>query len=89
MTQTLRYVRLGGICFEDLCNVTVINGIFEYLSEYDCMVSAANCFGLMDGGVDTAIVNYFGTDLRVHSRTSRPVITAIQLVVDASGMVKH
>ena len=27
------------------------------------MVSAANSFGLMDGGVDLAITNFFGVDL--------------------------
>src|SRR5438067_7389940 len=33
---------------------------FERLPEFDCMVSAANSFGLMDGGVDAAIVRFFG-----------------------------
>jgi len=49
--------------FEGMESVSVVNGYFEELDEYDCMVSAANSFGLMDGGVDLAIVRYFGLDL--------------------------
>jgi O-acetyl-ADP-ribose deacetylase (regulator of RNase III) len=61
---------------EDLCNafriafkdyhpkVEVVQGFFEQLPKFDCMVSAANSFGLMDGGVDLAITNFFGTDLQ-------------------------
>ncbi|MEM7031450.1 MAG: macro domain-containing protein [Chloroflexota bacterium] len=49
--------------FEGLPNIEIVNGYFEQLTDYDCMVSAANSFGLMDGGVDLAIVRYFGGDL--------------------------
>lgn len=49
--------------FKDLPNVEIVNNYFEELSEFDCMVSAANSFGLMDGGVDAAIIRYFGDDL--------------------------
>jgi len=45
-------------------NVTVVNGRFEALPEFDCMVSAANSFGLMDGGVDAAITKFFGSQLQ-------------------------
>jgi O-acetyl-ADP-ribose deacetylase (regulator of RNase III) len=50
--------------FSELPNVQVVNGYFEQLPEFDCMVSAANSFGLMDGGVDLAIVRFFGKSLR-------------------------
>lgn len=50
--------------FEGLPNVEIVKGYFENLPEFDCMVSAANSFGLMDGGVDLAITRYFGTDLQ-------------------------
>lgn len=59
----------AGLCvawhkyFNGLPNVEILNGYFEQLSEFDCIVSAANSFGLMDGGVDLAIVRYFGYDL--------------------------
>jgi len=49
--------------FEGLPNVEVANTLFEQLPEFDCMVSPANSFGLMDGGVDAAIISYFGHDL--------------------------
>ncbi|MEM7343633.1 MAG: macro domain-containing protein [Chloroflexota bacterium] len=56
--------------FAGLPNVEIVNGYFEQLPEFDCMVSAANSFGLMDGGVDLAIIRYFGHDLmrRVQAR---------------------
>lgn len=53
-----------GAAFASHDKVEVVQGYFEKLPEFDCMVSAANSFGIMDGGVDLAIVNYFGTDLQ-------------------------
>lgn len=50
--------------FDGLPNVEIVKSYFETLAEYDCMVSAANSFGLMDGGVDLAITRYFGTELQ-------------------------
>ncbi len=49
--------------FDELSGVEIVNGTFEQLPEFDCMVSAANSFGLMDGGVDLAIVRFFGRAL--------------------------
>jgi O-acetyl-ADP-ribose deacetylase (regulator of RNase III) len=56
--------------FQDLPNVEIVNGYFERLPTFDCMVSAANSFGLMDGGVDAAIITFFGAHLmqRVQQR---------------------
>src|SRR5438445_9354326 len=56
--------------FQGLPDVEIVQGYFQDLPVYDCMVSAANSFGLMDGGVDLAIVNYFGHELmdRVQER---------------------
>ncbi len=50
--------------FKTLPNVEIVVGKFEQLPEYDCMVSAANSFGLMDGGVDAAITQFFGYELQ-------------------------
>ncbi|MEM7657348.1 MAG: macro domain-containing protein [Bacteroidota bacterium] len=44
--------------------ITILEGKFEEVEMFDCMVSAANSFGLMDGGVDLAISNFFGWDLQ-------------------------
>src|SRR5688572_31686292 len=49
--------------FERWPEVDVVCGRFEDLEAYDCMVSAANSFGLMDGGVDLAISRFFGWEL--------------------------
>ena len=49
--------------FTGLPDVEIVHGLFENLSEYDCLVSAANSFGLMDGGVDAAITRFFGIQL--------------------------
>lgn len=49
--------------FSTFPDVEIVNGYFEKLPEFDCMVSAANSFGLMDGGVDLAIVRFFGRSL--------------------------
>jgi hypothetical protein len=42
--------------FSDLPNAEIVMSEFETLPEFDCMVSAANSFGLMDGGVNEAII---------------------------------
>src|SRR5438105_3721460 len=56
--------------FEGLPNVEIVHGYFQQLPNFDCMVSAANSFGLMDGGVDAAIIDFFGSQLmfRVQER---------------------
>ncbi|MBX7218986.1 MAG: macro domain-containing protein [Blastocatellia bacterium] len=49
--------------FKRMPRVKIVNSGFEDLPEFDCMVSAANSFGLMDGGVDLAIIGFFGVAL--------------------------
>lgn len=49
--------------FKGLSLVQITNDRFENLVDFDCMVSAANSFGLMDGGVDLAITTYFGIEI--------------------------
>lgn len=44
--------------------VEVVKGYFQYLPVFDCIVSAANSFGMMDGGVDYAIRDFFGYELQ-------------------------
>lgn len=90
----------AGVCaawqeyFKALPEVEIINDYFENLPEYDCMVSAANSFGLMDGGVDAAITRFFGEGVmrRVQERIiaeylgEQPVGTC--MLVD-TGNPKH
>jgi O-acetyl-ADP-ribose deacetylase (regulator of RNase III) len=40
--------------------VQVVCGRFENLPTFDCIVTAANSFGLMDAGMDRAVVKFFG-----------------------------
>lgn len=42
--------------------VEVVFKSFEQV-DFDCVVSAANSFGLMDGGVDQCITDYFGVQM--------------------------
>jgi O-acetyl-ADP-ribose deacetylase (regulator of RNase III) len=55
--------------FKQFPDVEVREGRFEDV-DFDCVVSPANSFGLMDGGVDEAITMYFGQQMmdRVQSR---------------------
>jgi O-acetyl-ADP-ribose deacetylase (regulator of RNase III) len=41
--------------------VEIVCGRFEDLPVFDCVVTAGNSFGLMDAGMDLAVVRYFGT----------------------------
>ena len=56
--------------FDYLPSVKIYNCDFEKLSSYDCLVSPANSFGMMDGGIDAAITAFFGIQLmeRVQQR---------------------
>lgn len=55
--------------FEGFPEVEVVFQRFED-TDFDCVVSAANSFGLMDGGVDQCITDYFGVQMmhRVQNR---------------------
>lgn len=80
--------------FKDLQNVEIVNNYFEELVEFDCMVSPANSFGLMDGGIDAAIIRFFGDSLmqKVQQRIldeylgEQPVGTSI---IVETGHPKH
>ncbi len=78
--------------FHGLPNVEIVTARFEQLPVFDCMVSAANSFGLMDGGVDAAITRFFGVELmdRVQARIlekylgEQPVGTSMIVETDHS-----
>lgn len=55
--------------FNGFPDVEVVFKRFED-TDFDCVVSAANSFGLMDGGVDQCITDYFGVQMmhRVQNR---------------------
>jgi O-acetyl-ADP-ribose deacetylase (regulator of RNase III) len=43
--------------------VQIVCGRFEDLPSFDCVITAGNSFGLMDAGMDLAVVRYFGRHL--------------------------
>lgn len=49
--------------FIEFADVEIIGDRFEWISEFDCLVSPANSFGMMDGGMDAAIIKFFGVSL--------------------------
>jgi len=48
--------------FKDFPEVEIRFGRFEDV-DFDCVVSPANSFGLMDGGIDEAITMYYGQEM--------------------------
>lgn len=50
--------------FDDYDDVQIVCDKFQNLKNIDCMTSAANSFGLMDGGIDYDLSVYFGWDLQ-------------------------
>ena len=50
--------------------MTVIESRFEDLPPHDCFVTAANAFGIMNAGIDAAVVQFHGEELmhRVQTR---------------------
>ena len=49
--------------FDRFIDVEIVCDCFEWLNSYDCLVSPANSFGMMDGGMDAAITSFFGKSL--------------------------
>jgi O-acetyl-ADP-ribose deacetylase (regulator of RNase III) len=49
--------------FADFSEIEIVNDKFQNIKTFDCIVSPANSFGLMDGGVDLAIIKFFGKEL--------------------------
>jgi O-acetyl-ADP-ribose deacetylase (regulator of RNase III) len=46
--------------FQSHPEVQIVCGRFEDLPFFDCVVTAGNSFGLMDAGMDLAVVRFFG-----------------------------
>ena len=80
--------------FSTLPRISIHHGLFQDVAEFDCMVSPANSFGIMDGGIDLIIRNYFGFELQENVRKNieeiyfgeQPVGTSI---IVETGNPKH
>lgn len=49
---------------QDVTGVEVYLGSFESLPAFDCVATAGNAFGLMDAGMDLAVLKFFGTHIQ-------------------------
>ena len=49
--------------FADLPRVTVMQCRYEDLPPHDCFVTAANAFGIMNAGIDAAVIRFHGEGL--------------------------
>jgi O-acetyl-ADP-ribose deacetylase (regulator of RNase III) len=49
--------------FQGLPNTTIIQAKFEALPPHDCFVTAANSFGIMNAGIDAAVIRLHGEAL--------------------------
>lgn len=71
--------------FDGLPSVRCIQTTFEELEPHDCFVTAANCYGIMNAGIDAAVVRVHGVELctKIQNRIldeylgEQPVGTAI------------
>lgn len=50
----------------DVPGLEVYLGSFESLPSFDCVATAGNSFGLMDAGMDLAVVKFFGIHIQDH-----------------------
>lgn len=50
--------------FEGLPGVRVVQGTFEQLEPHDCFVTAGNSFGIMNAGIDAAVVRVLGESVQ-------------------------
>lgn len=51
------------IRFAQLPRVTILQSRFESLPPHDCFVTAGNAFGIMNAGIDAAVIEVHGVDL--------------------------
>ena len=49
--------------FDGVPDVRVLQSRFEELAPHDCFVTAANSYGIMNAGIDAAVVRFHGDDL--------------------------
>lgn len=50
--------------FAGLDGVEIINGRFQDVEQWDCVITPANSYGLMDGGFDLRLSEFFGPKLQ-------------------------
>ena len=90
-------VKFWKLYFADVRGVSTVCADFadfmESHPDIDCVVSPANSHGLMDGGYDAAITDYFGTELipavqayiREHYACEQPVGTSFIISIPGTS----
>jgi O-acetyl-ADP-ribose deacetylase (regulator of RNase III) len=49
---------------KDAPDMEIYVGSFEFVPSFDCVATAGNSFGLMDAGMDLAVLKFFGRELQ-------------------------
>ncbi len=57
---------------KDAADIEIHLGSFESLLAFDCVAIAGNSFGLMDAGMDLAVLKFFGT--QIQERVQRKIL---------------
>jgi len=78
----------------DVPGLEIHLGSFDSLPSFDCVATAGNSFGLMDAGMDLAVLKFFGTHIQDHIQKriledycgEQPVGTAF---IVATGRTDH
>lgn len=79
---------------KDVPELEVVLGSFEKLTSFDCIATAGNSFGLMDAGMDLAVLKFFGDQIQARIQQmiiedfcgEQPVGTA---VIVETGRLDH
>lgn len=86
--------------FGETNDVTIVTDDFAHFMDthnVDCVVSPANSYGLMDGGYDKAITDYFGKEVQYHVQNKinkkwygeQPVGTSISIETNKEHIVAN
>ena len=97
LCNNLRVVNEWKAAFDGVKNVEAVYSDFDKFmvqNKVDCVVSPANSYGLMDGGYDLAITEWFGEGLPMRVREKilceffgeQPVGTSIIVDTDRDGV---
>lgn len=68
--------------------IQTFHGSFSEVPGIDCMVAAGNSYGVMGGGVDKAIRDYFGFEVQINVQTAINKVFLGELPVGSSVLIE-
>ncbi|AIQ69524.1 macro domain-containing protein [Paenibacillus graminis] len=74
--------------FAGLEDVKVMNSPFQEIEEWDCIITPANSYGIMDGGFDLRVAEFFGPELQRSVQASIFVYHARMQAVGTSLIIE-